>query len=100
MSAYYILTQTVTDLEKYAQEYIAKVIPFLVKYGADVLVADMQAKPLQGDPAKGVVVVRFPSEQALEGFLRDPDYQPIFKVRLSLTKNAHAVMAPEFRMPG
>jgi uncharacterized protein (DUF1330 family) len=70
MSAYYILTQTVTDLEKYAQEYIAKVIPFLVKY------------------------------EALEGFLRDPDYQPIFKVRLSLTKNAHAVMAPEFRMPG
>jgi uncharacterized protein (DUF1330 family) len=100
MSAYYILTQTVTDLEKYAQEYIAKVIPLLVKYGAEVLVADMQAKPLQGDPAKGVVVVRFPSEQALEGFLRDPEYQPVFKVRLSLTTNAHAVMAPEFRMPG
>ena len=99
MSAYYILTQTVIDLEKYAQDDIAKVIPFLAKHEAEVLVADMDAKPLQGDPAKGVVVVRFPSEQTLEAFLNDPDYQPIFKVRLSLTKNAHAVMAPEFEMP-
>lgn len=100
MSVYYILTQTVVDLERYAQEYVAKVIPFLAKHKAEVLVADMDAKPLQGDPAKGVVVLRLPSEQALEAFLRDPDYQPIFKVRLGLTKNAHAVMAPEFRMPG
>lgn len=100
MSAYYILTQTVVDLEKYAQEYIAKVIPLLARHKAEVLVADMDAKPLQGEPAKGVVVVRFPSEQALQAFLRDPDYQPIYKVRLSLTKNAHAVMAPAFQMPG
>ena len=32
MSAYYILTQTVTDPQKYGQEYVAKVMPFLAKY--------------------------------------------------------------------
>jgi uncharacterized protein (DUF1330 family) len=100
MSAYYILTQTVIDLEKYTQAYIAKVVPLLAKHKAEVLVADFDAKPLQGDPAKSVVVIRFPSEQAIRDFLHDPDYQPILKVRISLTKNGNAVMAPEFTMPG
>jgi uncharacterized protein (DUF1330 family) len=99
MSAYYILTHTVTDLEKFGREYIVPVMPFFAKYKVEVLVADMDAKPLQGKPAKGVVVLRFPSEQAIQDFLSDPDYQPIKKIRLDLTTNAHAVMAPEFRMP-
>ena len=59
----------------------------------------MDATPLQGDPAKGVVVLRFPSEQAVRDFLSDPDYQPIKKIRMSLTTNANVVMAPEFKMP-
>ena len=100
MSAYFILTQTVTDPQRYGQEYIAKVLPFLAKYKAEVIVAELQAKPLQGDPATGVVVLRFPSEQAVQDFVNDPDYQPIKKIRLGLTTNANAVMAPEFRMPG
>jgi len=100
MSAYYILTQTVTDPQKYGQKYIAKVMPFLAKHGAEVIVAELEAKPLQGEPATGVVVLRFPSEQAIQNFDSDPDYQPIKKIRLSLTKNANAVMAPEFKMPG
>jgi uncharacterized protein (DUF1330 family) len=100
MSAYYILTQTVTDPQKYGQEYVARVMPFLAKYKAEVIVADLEAKPLQGDPANGVVVLRFPSEQAIQNFVNDPEYQPIKKIRMSLTKNANAVMAPEFKMPG
>lgn len=100
MSAYFILTQTVTDPQKYSQDYITKVLPYLAKYKAEVIVAEFAAKPLEGDPAKGVVVLRFPSEEAIQNFLGDPDYQPIKKVRMSLTKNASAVMAPEFKMPG
>lgn len=100
MNAYFVLTQTVTDPQEYAQAYVAKVVPLLTKYGVEVIVAELEAKPLQGDPAKGVVVLRFPSEQAIRNFLDDPDYQPIKKIRMSLTTNANAVMAPEFRMPG
>jgi len=65
-----------------------------------VVVADFEAKPLQGTPAKGVVVLRFPSEQAIRDFVNDPAYQPIKQLRLSITTNASAVMAPEFKMPG
>ncbi len=100
MSAYYILTQTVTDPQRYGQEYIAKVVPFLAKYEGELIVGALEAKPLQGDPAKGVVVLRFPSEQAIQAWLSDPDYQPILKIRMSLTKDANAVMAPAFKMPG
>ena len=99
MSAYFVLTQTVPDPQKYGQEYVAKILPFLEKHGAEVIVAELEAKPLQGNPAKGVVVLRFPSEQAILDFIDDPDYQPIKAIRLGLTTNASAVMAPAFEVP-
>jgi len=100
MSAFLILTQTVTDLQKYTQEYIPGVMPFLAKYKADVVVGEFQATPLQGNPPHCVVVLRFPSEQAIRDFLDDPGYQPIKQLRMGITTNANAVMAPEFKMPG
>lgn len=99
MSAYFILMQTVIDQQKYYEEYVSNVVPLLAKHKAEIVVADMAAKPLQGEPPEAVVVVRFPSEQAIRDFLDDPAYQPVLQVRLELTKNAHAVMAPEFKMP-
>lgn len=100
MSAYYILTQTVTDPQRYGEQYVAKVMPFLARHKGELIVGALQAKPLQGEPAKGVVVLRFPSEQAIQDWLSDPEYQPILKIRLNLTKDANAVMAPAFTMPG
>lgn len=100
MSAYFVLTHTVTDPQKYGQEYIPGVMPFLAKYKAEVVVAEFKATPLQGSPAEGVVVLRFPSEQAIRDFLADPAYQPIKQLRMRITTNGNAVMAPEFKMPG
>jgi len=99
MSAYYVLTQTVTDQTAYAQEYIPGVMPFLAKHGAEVLVAAFETQALQGEPAEGAVVLRFPSEQAVRDFVNDPDYQPLKELRLSITTNANAVLAPEFEWP-
>jgi hypothetical protein len=31
--------------------------------------------------------------------MNDPEYQPVKEVRLALTTNANAVLAPEFQMP-
>ena len=100
MSAYFVLTHTVTDAEKYRQEYIPGVMPFLAKHKAEVVVAELAAKPLEGTPAKGVVVLRFPSEQAIRDFVNDPGYQPVKKIRMGISTNGNAVMAPEFKMPG
>jgi uncharacterized protein (DUF1330 family) len=51
MSAYFILTHTINDPQKYVQEYIPGVMPFLAKHKAEVVVAELAAKPLEGDPA-------------------------------------------------
>jgi uncharacterized protein (DUF1330 family) len=99
MAAYFVLTQTITDIERYRTEYIPKVIPFIAKYGGEVVVGSFDAEPLQGNPEKGVVVIRFPSEQSVRDFLNDPEYQPAKKIREALTTNANAVLAPEFQMP-
>lgn len=95
MTAYYILTHTITDPERYAKEYIPGVAPFLAKHRGEVLVAAPNATPVQGDPANGVVVIKFPSEGHVLQFVNDPDYKPIKEIRLSITVNANAVMAPE-----
>ena len=99
MSAYFILTQTITDPERYQKEYIPGVLPFLAKYQAEVVVADFNATPLQGEPAQGVVVLKFPSEQAIQEFMDDPEYKPVKDIRLAITTNASAVTAPAFKPP-
>ncbi len=99
MAAYFILTQTVTDQEAYSQQYVPGVLPFLAKHGAEVLVASFETEALQGEPADGAVVLRFPSEQAVRDFVNDPDYRPLKELRLSITRNANAVLAPEFEWP-
>jgi uncharacterized protein (DUF1330 family) len=57
------------------------------------------AEQLQGNPEKGVVILRFPSEEAVRDFVNDPEYQPAKKLRIAVTTNANAVLAPEFQMP-
>jgi uncharacterized protein (DUF1330 family) len=99
MAAYFISTHTITDIERYRDEYIPQVFPFIAKYDGEVIAASFDAEQLQGNPEKGVVVIRFPSEQAVRDFVNDPEYQPVKEIRLALTTNANAVLAPEFQMP-
>lgn len=98
-AAYFVLTHTITDLDKYETEYVPHVLKFIANYGGEIVVAKHDAEPLEGSPAKGVVVLRFPSEEAVRGFANDPEYQPAKKIRHALTTNANAVLAPEFKMP-
>jgi len=37
MAAYYILTHTITDIERYLEEYIPQVFPFITKYDGEVV---------------------------------------------------------------
>jgi uncharacterized protein (DUF1330 family) len=99
MAAYFILTQTVTDQTAYSEEYIPGVLPFLEKYGAEILVAAFETEALEGEPADGAVVLRFPSGQSVRDFVNDPDYRTLKELRLRITTNANAVLAPEFEWP-
>ena len=49
MTAYFILTHTITDLETYRNEYIPMVLPFIAKYNGEIVVASPEAEPLLAD---------------------------------------------------
>jgi hypothetical protein len=40
-----------------------------------------------------------PSREAVHDFVNDPDYRPLKELRLRITTNANAVLAPEFEWP-
>ncbi len=100
MSAYAILMQEINDRDRYLNEYVPRVQPFLQKHGGEMLVGGFGAKPAEGEPPNSTVVIRFPDAEAAWGFLNDPDYQPVRKIRLSVTSRGWAVVAPEFTPAG
>ena len=100
MAAYLVLMQDVHDVERYRNEYLPGLRPFLQKYGAEVLVAGFDAEPAEGEPPNSTVVIRFADAAAAWGLLNDPDYRPVKEVRFSLTSRGQAVVAPEFTAAG
>jgi len=49
-AAYLVLMQEIDDMDRYRNEYLPGVGPFLQKYGAEVLVAGSDAEPAEGEP--------------------------------------------------
>lgn len=98
MAAYIIVSYDVVDPQKYA-DYVPGVIPLLMKHGAEVLVADYEAKSLEGEASGVQVVLKFASEEAAMNWYDDPDYTPIKKIRLDSTANTVACLTKEFVPP-
>ncbi|MGD0082736.1 MAG: DUF1330 domain-containing protein [Acidimicrobiales bacterium] len=82
-------------VDRYRNEYLPRVRPFLQKYGAELLVAGSDAQPAEGEPPNSTVVIRFADTEAAWGFLNDPDYQPVKEIRLSTTTRGQMVVAAE-----
>ena len=97
MGAYLVLMQQVDDVDRYREEYLPGLRPFLAKYGAEVLVAGFDAEPAEGEPPNSTVVIRFADAAAAWDFLDDPDYQPVKDIRFSVTSRGQMVVAPEFK---
>ncbi len=100
MPAYLVLMQEINDMDRYRNEYLPGVGPFLQKHGAEVLVAGSDAEPAEGDPPNSTVVIRFADADAAWGFLNDPGYQPLKEIRLSTTSRGQMVVATEFTRAG
>jgi uncharacterized protein (DUF1330 family) len=96
MAAYLVLMQQVDDVDRYRNEYLPGLRPFLAKYGGEVLVAGFDAEPAEGEPPNSTVVIRFADAAAAWGLLGDPDYRPVKELRFSITSRGQMVVAPEF----
>ena len=100
MAAYLVLMQQVDDTDRYREEYVPGVMPFLRKHGGEVLAGGFAAEAAEGDPPNSTVVIRFPDTEAARSFLDDPEYQPVRALRLSITSRGQAVIVPELAPPG
>lgn len=98
MSAYIIVSYDIVDPEGY-EGYVPGVVPLLEKHGAEILVAEFDATPLEGNKRSVYVVLRFDSEEAALGWYRDPAYEPVRKIRLTSCDNNNMVLARQFAPP-
>ena len=68
-----------------------------MKHGCEIVVADREARKMEGVPRNIHLVLRFDSEQQALAWYNDPDYQPIKDLRLSSTANSTEVLARAFQ---
>lgn len=95
MPVYFVASYDIANPERYA-EYPKRAIPLLLKHGAEVLAADYNAQPLEGEPATANIIIRFESEEQALAWYNDPDHQPVKKLRLNSTVNNLAFLAHGF----
>ncbi len=98
MSVYFIASYNIVDIEAH-ERYVLAAQPLLEKHGGEILVADDEAKMIEGDGAEENVIVKFDSEAAAMNFYNDPDYQSIRQIRLDATKNGMLMLTKSFDMP-
>ena len=95
MAVYLVTSCDITDPEKYAP-YVPNVIPILERYGAEIIAADKNAITVDGDARDLTVIIKFPTSEALNLLISDPDYQPWLEIRLASTTNRATIIVGEF----
>ena len=98
MSVYFIASYDIVDPEAH-ENYIIAAQPLLEKHGGEILIADDEAKAIEGEGAGVNVVVKFESEVAAMNFYNDPDYQPVRQIRHDATKNGMVLLTKEYALP-
>jgi uncharacterized protein (DUF1330 family) len=98
MSVYFIASYDIEDPQGY-EGYVPSVIPLLQKHNAEILVADYEAKSIEGEARSVNVILRFESEEAAMSMYNDLSYQPVKKIRLDTTKNGTLLLAKGFGPP-
>ncbi len=98
MAVYFIVSYDIDDPEGY-KAYVPGVVPLLQKHKAEILVADYEAKTVEGQGRGVNVVIRFESEEAAMNWYNDPDYEPVKQIRLDTTVNGMVMLAKHFVPP-
>lgn len=78
--AYFVATYRVTDPVGYGP-YVPAVIPTLIASGCEILAADYDSQPMEGDADAVTVILKFASKQAGLDWYNSPQYQAIKHLR-------------------
>jgi uncharacterized protein (DUF1330 family) len=80
MSVYMIIDSKVKDREKYDQ-YLDQVQPIVAKHGGRYHVRGENIRALGTWRPQRIIVIEFPSEDAIRGWLASPEYAAIASLR-------------------
>lgn len=88
-SALLIFFVDLTDRETFLKQYVPKAPSVVARHGGKFLVSAAQSniELLEGDyPSKSMVVLEFPTGEALKAFWNDEEYKTLSEVRKSVGK--------------
>ena len=81
MAAYFIVNLDIRDAERF-ETYRQQVAPLVEQHGGRYLVRGRELHPLEGDLGlKRLVVLEFPSLEAVRGFYSSAEYAPLLRLR-------------------
>jgi uncharacterized protein (DUF1330 family) len=95
MPVYYIISYDIINAEDFSN-YGPKVIPYVSKFGGEVLASDTDGLAVEGQPKKMNAIIKFPSEELALKCYNDPEYLPIKAIRIRSTKNTTMVLVKGF----
>jgi len=83
MSAYIVGTVSISDPETY-KKYTAKTPALIAKHGGKFIARGGNVDTLEGEAFNDrMVIIEFPSKQALQDWYNDPEYQEALLIRQS-----------------
>ena len=97
MTAYLVLDFTVNDLRGF-MPYVDAIPAFIARHGGRYVVQGAKPTVMEGDwSPERLVILEFPSRDAAQAFLADPDAQPLFALRHRTTTSRLVLVdgAPE-----
>ena len=80
MTAFYIGQHEIDDDAAFA-DYLKYTMPFIEKHGGRYITKAGTHEMLEGQRPSRVVVVEFPSKQAIKDWYNDPGYRPLVAKR-------------------
>lgn len=87
MTPYYLIVDVrIDDADEY-KKYMLAAKPIAEKFGGEYLVRGAPHTVIEGDYFKPrrIVVVKFPSKEAADGFYQSPEYQAARAIRLPVS---------------
>ena len=96
MSVYMVAFFDIKDIKEFTKKYVSPTIPIAIKHGGKVLCSASNDFVKEGKfPPGRSLIIEFPTMEAAEAFYSDPEYQPLIKMRETISSTVLGIF-PSF----
>ena len=94
---YAIFIETISDWDRYLNEYFPPASETVEEHGGTVLVGNPDPDVIEGEWDHNMtVVLEFDSVEDAQAWYNDPAYEEVKPIRHEACEYAHAIISPEF----